>query len=106
MLKKIFILTLFLTLTSCGYKAIHSKKNFSNYDFSIKELSFAGDREINLKIKETLNNYTLTEKDKNFILKISSEIVKVVLANFSEQRPRKPLDITVHLRDTHGLFHL
>ena len=80
MLKKIFILTLFLALTSCGYKAIHSKKNFSNYDFSIRELSFAGDRQVNLKIKETLNNYTLTEKDKNFTLRISSEIEKVVLA--------------------------
>ena len=80
MLNKIFILTLLLVLTSCGYKAIHSKKNFSNYDFSIKELGFAGDREINLKIKETLNNYTLTEKDKNFTIKISSETEKVVLA--------------------------
>ena len=80
MLKKIFILILFLALTSCGYNAIHSKKNFSIYDFSIKELSFTGDREINLKIKEILNNYTLTEKDKNFTLRISSEIEKVVLA--------------------------
>jgi outer membrane lipopolysaccharide assembly protein LptE/RlpB len=80
MLKKIFILTLFLILTSCGYKAIHSKKSFANYEFSIQELSFVGDREVNLKIKEILSNYTLSEKNKDFVLKISSNVKKVTLA--------------------------
>jgi hypothetical protein len=67
-------------MTSCGYEAIHSIKNSINYDFSISELTFVGDRKINLKIKEKLNNYTLNEKGKNFILKISSVVEKIVLA--------------------------
>ena len=80
MLKKIFILILFLFLSACGYEAIHSKKNSINYDFSISELTFIGDRDINYKIKEKLNNYTLTKKDKNFELSISSATQKSVLA--------------------------
>ena len=80
MLKKIFTLILFLFLSACGYEAIHSKKNSINYDFSISELTFIGDRDINYKIKEKLNNYTLTKKDKNFELSISSATQKSVLA--------------------------
>jgi len=80
MLKKPFTLIFFLFMTSCGYEAIHSIKNSINYDFSISEITFVGDRKINLKIKEKLNNYTLNEKSKNFILKISSVVEKIVLA--------------------------
>ena len=80
MLKKIIIPVLLLFLSSCGYEAIHSKKNFIYYDFSINKLTFVGDRKVNIKIKERLNNYTLNKQDKNFALKISSDTEKVVLA--------------------------
>jgi outer membrane lipopolysaccharide assembly protein LptE/RlpB len=80
MLKKIFALTLFLFLSACGYEAIHSKKNSINYDFTISKLTFIGNRDINLKIKEKLNNYTLTKKDKSFQLRVSSTNEKLVLA--------------------------
>ena len=77
--KKIFTFILLIFLSSCGYEAIHSKKNEKNYDFSISEVKFIGDREINLKIKERLNNYTLVKKDKDFTLKISSNLEKLIL---------------------------
>ena len=80
MFKKILIPILLLFLSSCGYEAIHSKKNFIYYDFSINKLTFVGDRKVNIKIKERLNNYTLNKKDKNFALKISSDTEKIVLA--------------------------
>jgi outer membrane lipopolysaccharide assembly protein LptE/RlpB len=80
MFKKIFIPILLLFLYSCGYEAIHSKKNSIKYDFSISKLLFIGDRNVNKKIKEILNHYTINEKDKNFTLKISSDTEKVVLA--------------------------
>ena len=80
MFKKTYTLVLFLFLSSCGYEAINSKKNSINYNFSINELTFIGERNVNLKIKEKLNNYTLYKKDKNFVLKISSRAEKVVLA--------------------------
>ena len=79
MFQKKIILLLLLLLSSCGYEAIHSKKNSSNYDFSISELSFAGDRKVNIKIKEKLNNYTQSKKDKNFTLRISSASEKKIL---------------------------
>ena len=77
--KKIIFLFLIL-LSSCGYEAIHSKKNSINYDFSVSELTFIGDRTVNLKIKEKLNNYTQGKKDKDFILKISSSSENIILA--------------------------
>ena len=77
--KKIILLFLFL-LSSCGYEAINSKKNSTNYDFSVSNLNFVGNRTVNLKIKEKLNNYTKDKKDKDFILKISSISKKIALA--------------------------
>ncbi|MDA9637463.1 hypothetical protein N9S91_00465 [Candidatus Pelagibacter sp.] len=77
--KKIILILLFL-LSSCGYEAIHSKKNFINYSFSVSELSFIGDRTVNLKIKEKINNYTQSKKDKDFTLRISSTSEKTILA--------------------------
>ena len=78
--QKKIILLLLLLLSSCGYEAIHSKKNSVNYSFSISELSFFGDRTVNLKIKEKLNNYTQNKKNKDFILKVSSTSKKIILA--------------------------
>jgi len=80
MLKKKIIIFLLLFLSSCGYEAIHSKKNIKYYEFSISKLSFNGDRDINLKIKEILNNYTLDKKNKDFRLNISSTSEKKIIA--------------------------
>ena len=78
--KKIFTFILLIFLSSCGYEAIYSVKNIKNYNFSISKLSFIGDREINLKIKQKLNNYTKEIKDINFVLKITSVSEKIILA--------------------------
>ena len=80
MLQKQIILLLLLLLSSCGYEAIYSKKNSVNYNFSVSELNFVGDRTVNLKIKEKLNNYAQAKKDKDFILRISSTSEKITLA--------------------------
>jgi len=80
MFQKQIILLLLLLLSSCGYEAIYSKKNSVNYDFTVSDLSFVGDRTVNLKIKEKLNNYAQDKKEKDFILKISSTSEKITLA--------------------------
>jgi len=80
MFQKKIILLLLLLLSSCGYEAIYTKKNSVNYSFSISELSFVGDRIVNLKIKEKLNNYTQAKKDKDLIIRISSASEKVIIA--------------------------
>ena len=80
MFQKKIIFLLLILLSSCGYEAIHSKKNSVNYSFSVSELTFVGDRTVNLKIKEKLSNYTQGKKDKDFILKISSSLENIILA--------------------------
>ena len=79
-MQKIILLLFFLFLSSCGYNAIYSKKNSINYNFSINELNFIGDRDINLKMKERLNSYTLNKENKDFKIKISSTSSKTVAA--------------------------
>ena len=80
MQKKIFTYLLLLLLSSCGYEAIYSQKNNINNNFFINELNLIGDRDLNLKIKQKLNNYTLIEKDKNFTLNVSSTSEKTIVA--------------------------
>ena len=80
MLKRIITLLLLIFISSCGYNAIYSKKNLVNSDFSISKLSFVGNRDVNLKLKEKLNNFTLTKKDKKFELQIFSIEKKEILA--------------------------
>ena len=80
MLQKQIIILLLLLLSSCGYEAMYSKKNSINYDFTVSDLSFVGDRAVNLKLNEKLNNYTQDKKEKDFILRISSTSEKIVLS--------------------------
>ena len=80
MFQKKIILLLLLLLPSCGYEAVHSKKNSLNYIFSVSDLNFVGDRTVNLKIKEKLSAFTQSKKDKDLIIKISSTSEKIILA--------------------------
>ena len=80
MFQKKIIFLLLLLLSSCGYEAIHSKKNLIKYNFSIDSINFIGDRNINIKVKEKLNNYMLDKKDKSFALKILSTSERVITA--------------------------
>ena len=80
MLKKKITIFLFLLLSSCGYKAMYSIENKINYDFSINKLTFTGERDINIKLKTKLSKYTLVEKDKNFILEITSTDERMIAA--------------------------
>jgi len=80
MFQKKIIFLLLLLLSSCGYEAIYSKKNSSNYIFSISDLSFVGDKTINLTIKEKLSVFTKNKKDKDLVIKISSTSKKIILS--------------------------
>ena len=80
MFQKKIIFLLLLLLSSCGYEAIYSKKNSSNYIFSISDLSFVGDKTINLTIKQKLSVFTQNKKDKDLVIKISSTSKKIILS--------------------------
>ena len=70
---------LFLFLSSCGFEAKYSLKNRATYAFTISEFNLTGDRKINLKIKQMLNNYRKPniKNEKDFILEIFSESEKI-----------------------------
>ena len=56
MLKKnIIILSLFLFLTNCGFTPIYLKNN--NVNFSIEQISYIGDRDLNNFLKINLDKY-------------------------------------------------
>ena len=100
MLKKILVLIFYLSLSSCGYEAIHSKKNTINYNFFISELNYSGNREINLKIKQKLNKYMLSEKQKTFSLTFNSSKRKEVVAKNTSGDPtsfKSTIDINVEV---------
>ena len=80
MLKKSFIVVIFLLTTSCGYESIYSKKSSINYNFSISTINFEGDRDVNLKIKQKFNNYIQNKKNKEFRLNVKSVSEKIILA--------------------------
>jgi outer membrane lipopolysaccharide assembly protein LptE/RlpB len=80
MLKKTILIAVFVLVASCGYETIHSKKESSSYNFSISSIDFIGDRDVNLKIKQKLNNYILNKKEKEFNLIIKTKVKKEILA--------------------------
>tara|TARA_B100000767_G_C19692485_1_gene504652 strand:- start:156 stop:620 length:465 start_codon:yes stop_codon:yes gene_type:complete len=80
MIKKIFVIILFLFTTSCGYEAMHTKKNRDNFSFSIKKLYFEGDKIVNLKIKRKLDAYKDQVHDKNLLIRINTSSTKIILA--------------------------
>jgi outer membrane lipopolysaccharide assembly protein LptE/RlpB len=87
MKKKISILFLLLILSSCGYEAKYSSKNIERYNFSISDMNFIGDRVLNIKIREKLNIYTQSVKERIFILEITSKSEKITIAKDSAGDP-------------------
>ena len=66
---------------------MHSEKNITKYDFSISVINFKGDRDINLKMKEKLNIYTLEKKNKDFNLESSLFLKKQSLQKIFLETP-------------------
>ena len=56
------------------------KKNSVNYGFSISSINFEGDRDVNLRIKQTLNNYVSNKNNKKFDLNIITINEKTIIA--------------------------
>jgi hypothetical protein len=94
MKKKLFPFLILLFLSSCGYEALYSKKNRINYDFSISKINFGGDKLINLRIEDRLNNYTLGQKNNNFRLNILSTSKKTTIA---KNRAGDPTDFKLEI---------
>ena len=81
MIKSFILLVLFTFTLSCGYEPIYSKKNIiKNTDFSISKIVTSGDRNLNIKIERKLKKYSDKDKNKIYTLKITSEVLRTVIA--------------------------
>jgi len=77
--KILTILTFFLLL-SCGFEPIYSEKKFNkNYNFTINNIGFSGNNNINKYLKNNLANYT-NNKNKaiEYDLAIDSSSIKTI----------------------------
>ena len=76
MIKKFTIVITLIILTGCGFTPMHSKKN--NNNFSIEQINFSGERELNNFLKIGLMRYQ-NSNDKKFFIDVESEFLKIIL---------------------------
>jgi len=76
MIKKFTIVIALIILTGCGFTPMHSKKN--NNNFSIEQISFSGERELNNFLRIGLTRYK-SSSDKKFFIDVESEFLKIIL---------------------------
>ena len=76
MIKKIIIIIILFSLNGCGFTPMHSNKN--NNSFSIEQINFSGERELNNFLKTSLIRYK-NSNDKKFFIDIESKYTKNIL---------------------------
>ena len=76
--KNIVILSLIFFLANCGFTPIYLKNN--NVNFSIEQVNFTGDRELNNFLKTNLNQYKNKDVDNKIYIEAKSEYNKIVLS--------------------------
>jgi len=69
---------LIFILTNCGFTPIYLKNN--NVNFSIEQVSYTGDRELNNFLKTNLNQYKNKDIDNKIYIEAKSDYNKVVLS--------------------------
>jgi len=79
MLKKnIIILSLILFLTNCGFTPIYLKNN--NLNFSIEQIKYTGDRDLNNFLKINLDRYKNEKIDNKIFLTSETKYEKNILS--------------------------
>ena len=78
MLKKnIIILTLIFFLANCGFTPIYLKND--NVNFSIEQIEFAGDRDLNNFLKINLDRYKSDKNSNKIFLNVKTKYEKNIL---------------------------
>ena len=80
MIKKkiIIIISLIFFLNNCGFTPIYL--NNTDVNFSIEQIDYLGDRELNNFLKINLNNYKNTESDNKIFIEVNSNFEKNILS--------------------------
>ena len=78
MIKKyIVLISLIFFLTNCGFSPIYVKN--TNTNFSIENVNYQGDRELNNFLKINLNQYKNENSDRKILIEATSEYEKITL---------------------------
>ena len=77
MKKYIIFISLILFLTHCGFSPIYVKN--TNTNFSIENVNYQGDRELNNFLKTNLNQYKNENSDRKILIEATSEYEKITL---------------------------
>jgi hypothetical protein len=76
--KNIIILSLILFLNSCGFTPIYLKKN--DIKFSIEQVNYSGDRDLNNFLKINLDQYKNEKIDNKISINAKSTYKKIILS--------------------------
>ena len=76
--KNVIILSLIFFLTNCGFTPIYLKN--TNVNFSIEQINYTGDRELNNFLKTNLDQYKNKKIDNKFYIEAKSTYKKIVLS--------------------------
>ena len=76
--KNIIIISLILFLNSCGFTPIYLNKN--DVKFSIEQVSYSGDRDLNNFLKMNLDQYKNEKINNKFSIDTKSTYKKIILS--------------------------
>ena len=76
--KNIIIFCLIIYLNSCGFTQIHLKKN--DIKFSIEQVNYSGDRDLNNFLKINLDQYKNEKIDNKISIDAKSTYKKIILS--------------------------
>ena len=77
MYKRQILISLIFFLTNCGFSPIYVKN--TNTNFSIENVNYQGDRELNNFLKTNLNQYKNENSDRKILIEATSEYQKITL---------------------------
>ena len=76
--KNIIIISLIFFLTNCGFTPIYLKN--TNINFSIEQVNYTGDRELNNFLKTNLNQLSNKKNDNKIYIEANSIYKKIILS--------------------------
>ena len=78
----IIYISLIFFLTNCGFSPIYIKNTDAN--FSIENVNYQGDRELNNFLKINLNQYKNEKSNRKILIEATSEYEKIILTKNTE----------------------
>ena len=79
--KNIIVISLIFFLANCGFSPIYIKN--TNTNFSIENVNYQGDRELNNFLKINLNQYKNEKSNKKILIEAKSGYEKIILTKNS-----------------------